>query len=88
MARGAGKKEKRTEKEQLMQMEGSVPAKVIEILGSLGSKGGYQIRCKVLEGKDAGKVMRRNVLGPVQIGDYLMLTQTEIEASPLKGGRR
>ncbi len=84
MARGAEKKKKTLEEHQ----ESVSSAKVIEVLGSLGHKGGYQVRCKVLEGKDSGKVMRRNVLGPIQVGDYLLLTQTEIEASPLKGGRR
>lgn len=85
MVRGA---EKKVEEKKTEFQDSAVPAKVIEILGSLGAKGGHQVRCKVLEGKDSGKVMRRNVLGPTQVGDYLMLTQTEIEASPLKGGRK
>lgn len=68
--------------------DGAVPARVVELLGSLGPRGGQQIRCKVLAGRELNKIMRRNVMGPVRIGDVLMLKQTEIEAQPLKGGRK
>jgi small subunit ribosomal protein S28e len=66
--------------------EYAVSARIMEIIGKMGTReGGKQIRVKVLEGRDANKVIRRNVLGPVKIGDILMLKETEIEASPLKG---
>ena len=67
----------------------AVPASVEEVIGRTGTRGeATQVRCKILDGRDANKIIRRNVKGPVQAGDVLMLRETEIEAKRLtKAGR-
>ncbi|MBU0666529.1 MAG: 30S ribosomal protein S28e [Nanoarchaeota archaeon] len=72
-----------------VEFTNAVPASVEEIIGRTGTRGeATQIRCKILDGRDKNKSVRRNVRGPVQIGDTLMLRETEIEARPLnKSGR-
>ena len=65
------------------------PAEIVELIGRDGTKQVVTlVRCKVLDGKDSGKIMQRNVYGPTRIGDIIMLTQTEIEASSRKRSRR
>jgi small subunit ribosomal protein S28e len=67
----------------------AVPAKVEEVVGRTGTRGeAIQVRVRILDGRDKNKVIRRNVRGPVQLDDILMLRETEIEARPLtKSGR-
>jgi len=67
----------------------AVPARIKEIVGRTGTRGeGVQVRCQILEGRDKNKTIRRNVKGPVRVGDMLMLTETEIEAQRLSRRRR
>lgn len=67
----------------------AIPARVEEVIGRTGMRGeAVQVRCRVLDGRDKDKVIRRNVKGPIQLNDILMLRETEIEARPLtKAGR-
>lgn len=62
-----------------------VPAVVEDIIGRTGFRGEItQVKCKIQEGYEKGKVMRRNVKGPVKIGDILMLREIQIEARRIK----
>ena len=61
------------------------PVEVVEIIVKTGIHGEvYQVMCKVLDGKDKGRVIRRNVKGPVKKGDMMLLLETEREAKEIK----
>ncbi len=70
----------------VINLEDAVPAEIIELIGRSGAKGVMRVKCRVVDGKDKGKILTRNVMGPIRLGDYVRLRETEIES--VGGGRR
>ncbi|MDD4983741.1 MAG: 30S ribosomal protein S28e [Candidatus ainarchaeum sp.] len=68
-----------------MADEMGTPAEIVELIKRTGVSGEItQVLCRILDGPEKGRVKRRNVKGPVQKGDVLVLLNVQKEAKEIR----
>jgi small subunit ribosomal protein S28e len=83
------KKQGREVKQESMKVslarDSAVPAVIEEMIGRTGFRGEItQVKCRILQGDEKGKTLRRNVKGPVRLRDIILLRETQIEARRIR----
>jgi small subunit ribosomal protein S28e len=72
-------------KENIVTWTKGYKAEVLDVVGRTGMRGeATHVIVRVLDGPDSGKILRRNVIGPVRKGDIILLRETEISAMPIE----
>ena len=72
-------------KENTVTWSKAFRAEIIDIVGRTGMRGeATHVIVRVIDGPDAGKILRRNVIGPVRKGDLILLRETEKSAMPIE----
>jgi len=54
-------------------------ARVIDVVGDQGYRGVKEVRCRIVEGEQEGKILVRNARGPIREQDVVHLMETEME---------
>jgi small subunit ribosomal protein S28e len=54
------------------------------VIGVTGMHGeAQQVKCKILDGNNKGRIITRNTVGPIRLGDIVILMETAREAKKM-----